>query len=143
MCAATLRGGMSKPPDNFCVAIIDDDESFCRSSSRMLRAAGIESVTYLSAEEFLADPVRWRFACLLVDIQLGRMSGLEMQRQLLAEGNRTPVIFITAHEDLTVRAQALQTGCLAMFRKTDDGARLLDAQHGLLPTDSTPRRDAR
>src|SRR5688572_21710130 len=134
---------MSTALDNFCVAIIDDDESFCRSSSRMLRAAGIESVTYLSAEEFLLDPVRWRFACLLVDIQLGRMSGLEVQRQLVAEGNRTPVIFITAHEDPAARAQALQAGCLAMFRKTDDSARLLDALHSLLPTDSTPRGDAR
>src|SRR5688572_32348559 len=105
---------MSKPPDNFCVAIIDDDESFCRSSSRMLRAAGIQSVTYSCAEEFLADPVRWRFACLLVDIQLGRMSGLEMQRKLVAEGNRTPVIFITAHDDPAARAQARQAGSLAM-----------------------------
>jgi FixJ family two-component response regulator len=134
---------MSSALDNFCVAIIDDDESFCRSSSRMLRAAGIQSVTYLSAEEFLADSVRSRFACLLVDVQLGRMSGLEMQRQLLAEGSRTPIIFITAHEDPAARVQALQAGCVGMFRKTDDGARLLDALYRLLPTDSTPRGDAR
>jgi FixJ family two-component response regulator len=131
-----LAGRMSSALNNFCVAIIDDDESFCRSSSRMLRAAGIQSVTYLSGEEFLADPVRWRFACLLVDIQLGGMSGFEMQRQLVAEGNRTPVIFITAHDDPAARAQALHAGSLAMFRKTDDGARLLDALKSL-PTNST------
>ena len=97
---------MLKVPDNVCVAIIDDDESFCRSSTRMLHAAGIQSVSYPSAEEFLADPVRRRYACLLVDIQLGRMSGLEMQQALVAEGSRIPIIFITAHDDPVTRERA-------------------------------------
>jgi FixJ family two-component response regulator len=127
---------MSGALDNICIAIIDDDESFCRSSSRMLLAAGFQSVTYLSAEEFLADPVHQRFTCLLVDIQLGRMSGLEMQRELVVEGSRTPVIFVTAHDDPAARAEALQAGCVAFFRKTDDGACLLDALRSILPAGS-------
>lgn len=134
---------MSSALTNFCVAIIGGDESFCRAASRILRAAGIDSIIYLSAEEFLADPVRWRFACLLVEIQLRQMSGLEMQRQLVAEHNRTPLIFITSNADVAARAQALQAACSSMLRKTDDGARLLDALHSLLPTDRTPRGDAR
>jgi FixJ family two-component response regulator len=130
---------MSTLLDNFCVAIVDDDESYCRSSSRMLRAAGIQSVTYLSGEEFLADSARWRFACLLVDVQLGRVSGLEVQQKLAAEGNATPIIFITAYDDPAARAQALRAGCVGMFLKTDDGSRLLDALQSLPPRPSSRR----
>jgi FixJ family two-component response regulator len=130
---------MSTRLNDIFVAIIDDDESYCRSSSRMLQAAGIQSVTYLSAEAFLADPVRWRFAGLLVDIQLGGMSGLELQQKLVAEGNATPVIFITAHDDPAARAQALRVRCVGIFLKTDDGARLLEALHSLPPMDGTRR----
>lgn len=127
---------MTSPLDNICVAIIDDDESFCRSSARMLRAAGVQSVSYPSAEEFLADPVHRLFSCLLVDIQLGRMSGLEMQRRLVAQGSLTPVIFITAHDDPASRTEALQAGCVAFFRKTDDGVHLLEALRSILPAGS-------
>ena len=118
--------------EDTCVAIIDDDESFCRSSGRLLRAAGYQSVIYASAEEFLADPVRRYFTCLLVDIQLGGMSGLEMQRKLAREGDRTPIIFITAHDEPAARAEAQQAGCAGFFRKTDDGVRMLDALRALL-----------
>jgi FixJ family two-component response regulator len=123
--------------DDLCVAIIDDDESYCRSSSRMLRAAGIPSEIYRSAEDFLADPARGRYACLLVDVRLGRMSGLDLQEKLLAEGNVTPIIFITANDDSPARARAQRAGCAGMFLKTDDSARLLEILHGL------PRADCR
>lgn len=113
--------------DDFCVAIIDDDDSFCRSSARMLRAAGFQSATYRSAEEFLADPVHTRFNCLLVDINLGGMTGLEMQGALASEGTGTPIIFITAYDSPQVRTAAQRSGCLAFFSKTDEGALLLDA----------------
>jgi FixJ family two-component response regulator len=91
--------------DDACIAIIDDDESFCRSSVRLLRATGLRSVSYLSAEAFLADPVGRRFDCLLVDIQLGGMSGLELLRKLSDEGCRTPVIFVTAYDDPASREE--------------------------------------
>ena len=120
--------------DNLCVAIIDDDESFCRSSGRMLRAAGFRSVLYLSAEAFLADPVPRHFDCLLVDIQLTGISGLELQRHLAAQGRRTPVIFITAHDDPVARAEAVKSGCMGFFRKTDDGARILELLNRIAPT---------
>jgi FixJ family two-component response regulator len=118
---------MPPQPDKYCIAIIDDDESFCRSSSRFLRAAGYQSVSFQSAEEFLADPTRDRYCCLMVDIQLGGMSGLEMQRRLAADGWRTPIIFITAHDDPAARAEAFQRGCADFFRKSDAGARVLEA----------------
>jgi len=122
---------MGSANEDFCVAVIDDDDSFCRSSARMLRAAGFQSATYRSAEEFLADPVRQRFSCLLVDINLGGMTGLDMQAALESEGSRTPIIFVTAYDNPAVRAAALRSGCLAFFGKTEDGALLLDALRGL------------
>jgi FixJ family two-component response regulator len=118
---------MGSRADNFCIAIVDDDESFRRSLARMLRAAGYQLETYPSAEEFLADPAHARFSCLLVDVKLGGMTGPEMQGELASEGSRTPIIFITAYEDPVVRATAFKAGCHAFFQKTDDGARLLES----------------
>jgi FixJ family two-component response regulator len=109
------------------VAVVDDDESICRSFGRLLRAAGIQPITYASAEAFLADTKRPRFDCLVLDIQLGGMSGIELSRRLTAEGGHTPVIFVTAHDNPSGRAEAEAAGCVAYFRKTDSGAEVLEA----------------
>ncbi len=109
------------------VAIIDDDASLCRSLARLLKLAGYESCAFASAEEFLGDSKRGRFTCALVDIQLGGMSGLEMQRALRAQGDRTPLIFVTAHDEPAMRAEALQGGAAGFWSKSDDGARIMDA----------------
>src|SRR3954470_19504870 len=103
------------------VAVVDDDESACRSLSRLLRAGGIQAIAYSSAEEFLADTKRPNFDCLLLDIQLGGMSGIELQRRRMTAGGKTPVIFITAHEDPDARAEAEAMGCAAFFRKSVSG----------------------
>jgi FixJ family two-component response regulator len=108
-------------------AVVDDDASLCRSFSRLLCAAGFQPITYSSAEAFLEDVKRPRFDCLLLDIQLGGMSGLELSRRLAAVKDSTPVIFITAHDDPEVQAQALAGGCAAYFRKTDSGQLVVDA----------------
>jgi CheY-like chemotaxis protein len=109
------------------VAVVDDDESVCRSFVRLLRAAGMQPISYLSAEAFLADTKRPQFGCLLLDIQLGGMSGIELAQRLVAENRRTPVVFITAHDDPEVRASAEAAGCAAYFRKTDSGKEVLEA----------------
>ena len=109
------------------VGIVEDDENARRSLVRLLRAAGMQPTTYASAEDFLADSRQPRFACLVLDMQLLGMSGLDLQRQLAAEGVATPVLFITAHDDPRVRAQAMASGCVGFFRKTDAGSDLLDA----------------
>jgi FixJ family two-component response regulator len=116
------------------VAVIDDDESVRRTMSRLLRAAGFQPITFGSAEEFLADPVRPHFTCLLVDVRLGGMSGIDMWRRLVAEGSRTPVIFITAHDEPAERAQAIQSGCAGFFRKTDAGARIIETIRSVVPS---------
>jgi FixJ family two-component response regulator len=109
------------------IAVVDDDESICRSWSRLLRAAHFEAVTYPSAEAFLADTRHPRFECLVIDIHLGGMSGLELRHRLAADEDLTPVIFITAHDEPEVRAQAEAAGCAGFFRKTDSGADVLAA----------------
>ena len=116
------------------VAIIDDDASANRALGRLLRGAGFDPRGFESAESFLADPLRPAFGCLLVDIQLTGMSGLELQRRLQAEGSRLPVIFITAHDDPAARDEAVRRGCVAFFRKTDPGALIVDALRRALVT---------
>lgn len=111
--------------NNIYIAVVDDDESLCRSLSRLLRATGIQPITYPSAEAFLADKKHPQFDCLVLDVRLGGMSGIQLHRQLSAEGKKTPVIFITAHDDPEAREEALAGGCAAYFRKTDSGAEVL------------------
>jgi len=109
------------------VAIIDDDFSICRALARLLRAMGFETETFHSGESFLGEGAKRDFSCLLVDVQLGGISGLEMHRRLLAMGNRTPVVFITAHDDPALQVQAEQNGCAGFLRKCDPGTRIADA----------------
>jgi FixJ family two-component response regulator len=116
-----------KNPRNIYIAIIDDDESIRRSMSRLLRAYDFQPVTYFSAEAFLLDAKRPRFECIVLDIQLKGMSGIELSKRLSAIKDTTPVIFITAHDDNEVRAEAEASGCAGYFRKTDSGADVLTA----------------
>src|SRR5262245_7212656 len=116
---------MSTSDSNIYVAVVDDDASVYRTLARLLREAGFQSITYRSAEELLRDTNRPRFACLLLDIQLVEKSGIELQQQLMAAGQNTPVIFVTANDDPHTRAQAQQAGCVAYLRKTAPGEELL------------------
>ena len=112
---------------NIYVAVVDDDQSLCRSLSRLLRAAHFQPITYASAEVFLADTKHPKFDCLVLDIQLEGMYGLELSQRLSAVKDVTPVVFITANDDPEVRAQAMASGCHGFFRKTDSGSDVLAA----------------
>ena len=109
------------------VAIIDDDASVCRSLARLLQLSGYQAIMFESAEQFLTDPVRAHCACLLVDVQLGGMTGLEMHGKLIEEGDRTPVVYITAFDDPRAQEDAVRLGCAGYFRKTDAGPDILEA----------------
>ena len=126
---------------NIYIAVVDDDESVCHSMSRLLRAALFQPITYPSAEAFLADKKHPRFDCLILDIQLKGISGVELNRRLAAVKDATPVIFITAHDDPEARAQAEASGCAGYFRKTDSGTDVLAAiRRAISPEDSDPAR---
>jgi len=109
-----------------CVAIVDDDASLCKALARPLSAAGISPVTYQSAEAFLADETNAP-DCLILDIELGGMSGLDLQKTLSALGREIPIIFITAHDEPELAEQAARLGCVAYLRKTDPGRTVLEA----------------
>ena len=112
---------------NVYVGVVEDDDSQRRSLARLLRASGMQPVAYASAEEFLADEKKPRFDCLVLDVQLAGMSGIELRNQLAAEGIATRVIFVTAYDNPSARAQALAGPCLGYFRKSDSGSEILDA----------------
>ena len=109
------------------VAIVDDDESVCRSLTRLLRTAGFSPITYRSAEEFLDDRTRVAYSCLIVDIQLEGMSGLELARRLTACRIPTPIIYITANDDPETGIQALKSGAFEYFHKSASGTDVLAA----------------
>jgi FixJ family two-component response regulator len=119
-----MRIDSSRPPR---VAVIDDDENIGRSFGRLLRAGGMESVAFLSAEAFLAQNRLDEFDCLVLDIQLPGMSGLELQEHLHADGIATPIVFITGYDDADARAMAKAAGCAGYFRKSDPGSEVLEA----------------
>jgi FixJ family two-component response regulator len=117
------------------VAIVDDDASANRALQRLLRGCGFEPQGFDSAERFLGDPAHSSFACLLLDIQLDGMSGLELQRELRASGDRVPIIFVTAHDEPAFRDEATSCGCAGFFRKTDPGASIIAALRAAIDAD--------
>ncbi len=117
---------------NVYVAVVDDDASVCRASARLLRASGMHAVTYASAEEFLQDRKRPQFDCLVLDIQLAELSGIDLQQRLADGGGCPPTIFITANDDPGMRERAESLGCVAYLRKTASGHELLQMIRSVL-----------
>jgi len=99
------------------VVVIEDDPASQKTLARVLRAGGYEAATYASAEEFLSSPPHSTPIGLLLDVHLGGMSGLDLQRRLRNEGSTLPVIIITAFDDARGREQAERLGCVAYLRK--------------------------
>jgi FixJ family two-component response regulator len=103
--------------ENPLIAVVDDDTSMREALQRLLRLEGFRTVAFASAEDFLhAGPLQ-DTACLIVDVRMPRMSGLELQRQLATTHCPIPLIFITAHGDEVVRAQALRAGAVDFLYK--------------------------
>jgi len=109
------------------VAVVDDDSSFLRALERLLRAAGFEPISYPIAETFLEESPRPAVDCVILDIRLGALTGLDLARQLAAEGSRVPLIFITAHDEPGAREQARQAGGVAYLRKPFSAQSLVEA----------------
>ena len=107
------------------VVVIEDDLASQRTLARVLRVGGYDSATYASAEEFLSSPPLVAPIGLLLDVHLGGMSGLELQRRLKKEGSTLPVIVITAFDDARTREQAERLGCVAFLRKPCEAETIL------------------
>ena len=109
------------------VFIVDDDNSVRRSLGRLLKAAGLSVKTFDSAQNFLDSYQDDEAACLVLDVRMPKMSGLDLQKRLIESGSKVPIIFITAHEDLESREQAMNAGAIAFLRKPFEEQLLLEA----------------
>ncbi len=109
------------------VAVIEDDESYRAAVQRLLKSAGLPVRSFASAEDFLKSGQQQETGCLIADIQMPGMSGLDLQAKLNAEHCPIPIIFITAHGDEEMRLQAMRAGAVKFLAKPFDGAILLDS----------------
>jgi FixJ family two-component response regulator len=113
------------------VVVVEDDPASQKTLARVLRAGGYEAAIYGSAEEFLSSPPHASAIGLLLDVHLGGMSGLDLQRQLRNEGSTIPVIILTAFDDARSREQAERLGCVAYLRKPCEAETILALLRGL------------
>jgi|ERR1700677_2811673 FixJ family two-component response regulator len=113
--------------ENKLVAIVDDDDSVRSTLQELLRAAGFSSLAFESAEAFLGSGQQQETACLITDIRMPGMSGLELQARLNAGRCRIPTIFITAHGDEEMRFQALREGAVEFLPKPFDDEVLVES----------------
>jgi FixJ family two-component response regulator len=109
------------------VCVIDDDESIQRALRRLLGATGFRVETFSSAEEFLDSPHVRRADCLVLDVHLGKLSGLDLQERLAKSGAATPIVVVTAHDDRPTRDRAARAGAIEYLPKPFDDERLIAA----------------
>ena len=118
------EGGTIQRP---LVAVVDDDESVRESLPDLLGEFGFRSEVFSSAEEFLASDIVGRMKCLVLDVAMPGMTGLELQQELKARGHRVPIVFITAQKDETVRKRAFEAGAVGLLFKPFSDTALLNA----------------
>lgn len=123
---------MSCHEESKLVAIVDDDDSVRCTLQELLRSAGFSSRTFESAEDFLGSDHPQETACLITDIRMPGMSGLELQARLNAEHCRIPTIFITAHGDEEMRLRALRQGAVEFLPKPFDDEVLVESVRAAL-----------
>lgn len=109
------------------IFVLDDDELLREGLKALLRSVGLHAEAFGSAEEFLQSGRLDTTACLIVDVQMPRMGGLEFQRRVLASGHRVPIIFITAYTEPELRTRALKAGAADYLYKPFSQQTLLDA----------------
>jgi FixJ family two-component response regulator len=114
------------------VAIVDDDDLMRSALEGLLKAVGLRAKAFASAEEFLEFGQPKQTACLIADIRMPGMSGLELQAKLNADACRIPIVFITAHGDEKMRMQAMRAGAVEFLAKPFDDEALLDSVRAAL-----------
>ena len=122
------------------VAIVDDDDLVRNALQGLLKSVGLPAQTFASSEEFLKSGQQHHAGCLIADIRMPGISGLELQAKLNADRCRIPTIFITAHGDEKMRMQALRAGAVEFLAKPFDDEVLLESVRAAL--ESYPEKDA-
>jgi FixJ family two-component response regulator len=114
------------------ISIVDDDESVREATKGLVRSLGYGAATFASAEEFLQSNEINDTECVISDVQMPRLSGVELQSQLIAQGNRTPIIFVTASPEERTRVRALKAGAIGVLSKPFNEERLIEYLHTAL-----------
>lgn len=117
------------------VYIIDDDDSFLRASARLLRASGYSVKAFVSAADFLAEPLCCARGCVISDLQMPGMSGLDLQSAMISAGHTMPLIFITGNGDIPSTVTAMRHGAVDFLEKRAPKEKLLDAVDRALARD--------
>jgi FixJ family two-component response regulator len=125
--------------NQFIVMIVDDDESIRRAARRLIKSYGFPVETFASAEDFLSSGRLHETACLVLDVQMSGLNGLELQSRLITDGHQVPIIFITAFNDENARAQALKAGALGYLVEPFEEADLLTAINVALRRQEIPQ----
>jgi FixJ family two-component response regulator len=134
--------GMSQPGPPPTVFIIDDDADVRVSIAELLRSVGLRAEVFASAPEFVAREREAGPSCLVLDLRLPGMSGLDIQRELARTGTSIPIIFITGHGDIPTTVRAMKSGAVEFLTKPFGDQALLDAIHQALERDRVARRQA-
>jgi FixJ family two-component response regulator len=123
------------------VFIVDDDLSVRRSTERLIRAAGLKVQTFTSAREFLKNPRPEGPACLVLDVRMPGLSGMDLQRELTQSGINIPIIFITAHGDVPMTVRAMKAGAVEFLTKPFRSRTLLDAVLAAIERDRSAHKE--
>jgi FixJ family two-component response regulator len=123
---------MSKRERSRLTAIVDDDKSVQRALQDLIESEGLSALCFGSAEEFLESGVQDEAGCLIADFRMPGISGIELQSRLKADRCRIPIIFITAHGDPKLRAQAIRDGAVEFLTKPFDNIVLLETVHAAI-----------
>ena len=108
------------------ISIVDDDAAVRETTQALVRSLGYNTMTFASAEEFLQSERVHDTSCLITDVQMPGLSGVELQSLLLARGHQTPIIFVTGFPEEKIRARALEAGAVGFLSKPFDEERLID-----------------
>src|SRR6266550_4442969 len=127
--------------DNACVLVIDDDASIRDSLSNLIRSMGLKVQTFASAQEFLTSQRPDVPSCLVLDVQLPGLSGLDLQEELVKADVQIPIIFLTGHGDIPMTVRAMKAGALEFLTKPFDDEDLLEAIHEAIKRDRIARRE--
>jgi FixJ family two-component response regulator len=122
-------------PDFPIISIVDDDESVRLAIKSLLNSMGLTAHLFASAEDFLQSPHVIDTSCLILDVQMPNMSGIELQRHLISQGVRTPIIFITAFPEDRIRTKLLKAGAVCFLSKPFDEQILLECLDKALKRD--------
>lgn len=114
-------------PAKLIVAVVENDQAMLKALGRLLRASGYAAQLYPSAERYLQRAEEDDVACLILDIDLGGLSGIELQQMLVGSGHAPPIVFVTSHAEDRFEAAAQELGCLAYLRKPFESGDLLRA----------------